>query len=72
MYKRNVFERIHDLSKFISDEDYFSSGNLLFEYYFEYQHWYNIKMCIMIRFIIKLLSIQRDKKLTEMDMDMEK
>ena len=39
---RNVFERIHDPSKFISDEDYFSTGNLLFEYYFEYQYCYNL------------------------------
>ena len=42
MYKRNVFERIHDLSELISDDDYFSTGNLLFEYYFEYQYGYNL------------------------------
>ena len=46
------FERIHDLSKFISDEDYFSTGNLLFEYYFEYQYCYDLQFyitkCIMI------------------------
>ena len=65
------FERIHDLSKFISDEDYFSRGNLLFEYYFEYQYCYNVTKCIMIRYIIKLFNIHRDKKLMEMDLEIE-
>ena len=44
MYKRNVFERIHDLSESISNDDYFSTGNLLFEYYFEYQYGYNLTL----------------------------
>ena len=73
MYKRNVFERIHDLSELISDDDYFSTGNLLFEYYVEYQYGYNlyITKCIMIWFIIKLFNIHRDKRLMEMDLEME-